>query len=59
MWVDTEGVSTGRQLLLCLFESEDEPYRWLNNSVCVVEGAINPETLVVHFEVHECLSDLV
>ena len=59
VWVDRDGVSTGRQLLLCLFESEDEAYLWLNNSVCVIEGAINTETLVIHFEVHECLSDLV
>jgi hypothetical protein len=59
VFVDRDGVSVGRQLLLCLFESEDRDYLWLNDSVCVVEGAINAETLVVHFEVHECLSDLV
>ena len=59
VFVDRDGFSTGRQLLLCVFESEDEKYLWLNNSVCVVEGAINAETLVIHFEVHECLSELV
>jgi hypothetical protein len=59
VWVDADGVSTGRQLLLGLFESEHEAYRWMNDSVCIVEGAIDPETLIVHFEVHECLSDLV
>jgi hypothetical protein len=59
VWVDRDGVSSGRQLLLCLFESADAAYLWLNTSVCIVEGAIDAETLVVHFEVHECLSDLV
>jgi hypothetical protein len=58
VFVDRDGVSMGRQLLLCLFESQDEAYLWLNNSVCVVEGAINAETLVFHLEVHECLSEL-
>jgi hypothetical protein len=58
-WVDRDGVRTGRQLLMALFESEADDYRWLNNTVCMVEGAIDQETLVIHFEVHECLSDLV
>jgi hypothetical protein len=59
VWVDQNGAVTGRQLLMGLFESEADPYVWMNNSVCVVEGAIDSQTLVVHFEVHECLTDLV
>jgi hypothetical protein len=59
VFLDRDGVSTGRQLLLCVFESEAESYLWLNNRVCIVEGAINAETLTAHFEVHECISDLL
>jgi hypothetical protein len=39
VWVDRDGVSSGRQLLLCLFESVDATCLWLNNTVCIVEGA--------------------
>ncbi len=59
VWVDRDGASLGRQLLMGLFESEADAYLWLNDTVCMVEGAIDAETLVIHFEVHECLSDLV
>ena len=58
VWVDDDGTPTGRQLLMALFEAEDEPYTWLNNTVCVVEGAIDPATLVMHLEVAECHSGL-
>src|SRR5713101_209442 len=38
-----EGTATvGRQLLMTLFESEHERYRWLNNTVCLTEGRIEP-----------------
>jgi hypothetical protein len=30
-----------RQLLTVCFEAEDERYRWLNDSVCVLEGVIS------------------
>ena len=53
------GQSVGRQLLLALFESEDDRYAWLNNAVCVAEGAIDAVTFVSHFEIHVCHSDLV
>jgi|SRR5580704_6580285 hypothetical protein len=49
----------GRQLLMTLFESEDERYAWLNNKVCMAEGTINPRTLTMHFEVYSCESDLI
>ena len=58
VWVDSGGVSTGRQLLMALFEAEEEPYTWLNDTMCVVEGGIDPLTLVVHLEIHECRSDI-
>lgn len=58
VWVDRDGERVGRQLLMALFESQDERYASLNNTVAVVEGVINPETLVIHFEAHLCVSDL-
>jgi hypothetical protein len=59
VWVDREGESVGRQLLIALFEADDDRYAWLNNSVCVVEGAVDPERLALRLEVHQCHSDLV
>jgi len=58
VWVEREGERVGRQLLMALFESEDERYNWLNNAVCMAEGVIDPETLIIHFEIHVCQSDL-
>lgn len=48
----------GRQLLSVLFESEDERYRWLNNTFCVLEGAIDAATFTMHARVYSCVSDL-
>jgi hypothetical protein len=47
----------GCQLLMTLFESADERYRWLNNTVCITEGRIDPATMVAHMEVAVCLPD--
>lgn len=58
IWVELGQETVGRQLLMTLFESEDERYSWLNNTVCIAEGKID-ENLVVHLEVHRCHSDLV
>ena len=58
VWVDRGGSQVGRQLLMALFESEDERYSWLNNAVGMAEGVVDPEKLVVHFEVHLCESEL-
>ncbi|MBA2559610.1 MAG: DUF3237 family protein [Propionibacteriales bacterium] len=59
VFVEKDGGTVGRQLLMTLFESEDERYAWLNNKVCMTEGAIDPERATSHFEVHICESDLV
>lgn len=59
VFVDRDGENIGRQLLMALFETEHERYAWLNNKVCVVEGAIDPERLTAHFEIYVCESDLV
>ena len=52
------GRSVGRQLLMTLFESENESYTWLNNTVCVTEGRIDPERLLTHMEVWLCQPEL-
>ena len=59
VFVDVDGGSVGRQLVMTLFESEDERYAWLNDTVCIAEGAIDPVRFVSHFVVHLCYSDLV
>jgi hypothetical protein len=58
VWVERGGETVGRQLLMTLFESADERYAWLNNTVCISEGVIVPETLVIHIEVNLCESEL-
>lgn len=52
-----DGETVGRQLLMTLFESDDDRYRWLNNTVCMTEGAIDPERMVMHMEVHLCVPE--
>ena len=58
VFVEQNGQTVGRQLLMTLFESEDERYSWLNNKVCMTEGAIDPVRAAAHFEVFICESDL-
>ena len=58
VFVERDGESVGRQLLLTLFTSESPQYAWLSNQVCITEGAIDPKRMTAHFEVHVCGSDL-
>jgi hypothetical protein len=58
VWLDHRDGQAGRQLLMTLFESDDERYAWLNNTVCMAQGTADPERLLVHLEVDLCLSDL-
>jgi hypothetical protein len=58
VFLDRDGERVGRQLLLTLFESEHDDYRWLNDTVCITEGAIDPERLVMRMQVYRCLPDL-
>lgn len=48
----------GRQLLSVLFETDDERYKWLNNTVCVLEGTFNPKTMSMRAKIYSCVSDL-
>lgn len=46
----------GSQLLAAIFEAEDERYRWLNNTFCVLEGII--EQGCMKARVYTCISEL-
>ena len=49
----------GKQLLSVVFEAEVESYRWLNTTLCVLEGLIDNERLRMRARVYACRSDLV
>jgi hypothetical protein len=59
LFVERDGSTVGSQLLMTLFESEDDRYAWLNTLVCMTEGVIDPEAGTSHFEVYVCTNDLV
>jgi hypothetical protein len=58
VFVDRDGEQVGRQLLMTLFESDHDGYRWLNDTVCITEGAIDPVRLAMRMQVYRCLPDL-
>jgi hypothetical protein len=58
VFVERDGRTTGRQLLMTLFESEHESYRWLNDTVCMTEGAVDPERMVMRARVYVCVPEL-
>jgi hypothetical protein len=49
----------GGQLLSALFESDDERYLWLNDSFCVLEGAIDNQRPGMRAHVYNCINELV
>ncbi len=48
----------GKQLLNVIFEAEAEAYRWLNSTLCVLEGIIDSERLEMRARVYSCRSDM-
>jgi hypothetical protein len=48
----------GNQLLTTTFEAEDERYRWLNTSFCVLEGVIDLETGQFKTQVYICINEM-
>lgn len=46
----------GAQLLAAVFEADDERYRWLNNTFCVLEGIIVQGHM--KSRVYSCVSEL-
>jgi uncharacterized protein DUF3237 len=51
--------TVGRQLLMALFESDDEQYTWLNSEVGIAEGIHDPQNPPSRTEVYLCTNDLV
>jgi hypothetical protein len=49
----------GKQLLRVIFETEAEAYRWLNETLCVLEGLFDGARGRMRARVHACRSDLV
>jgi len=58
IFVERDGQPVGRQLLMTLFESEHDDYRWLNDTVCMTEGAIDRERKVMRAQVYLCVPEL-
>ena len=48
----------GKQLLSVIFEAEAEPYCWLNETFCILEGLIDANRLQMQARVYACRSDL-
>jgi hypothetical protein len=49
----------GKQLLMMTLEAEDERYRWLKTSFCVLEGIINAQTSRMRARIYACVNDLI
>ncbi len=58
LFVERDGETVGRQLLMTLFESDHDAYRWLNDTVCMTEGAIDPVQKVMRAQVYLCVPEL-
>lgn len=44
IWQRAAARPIGSQLMAVLFETADPTYRWLNDALCVLEGAVEPPT---------------
>lgn len=58
MWIDSGENRRGRQNLVVMFEAEDERYRWLNDTLCVLEGVIEPKTMNMRSRIYLCVNEL-
>ena len=47
----------GHQLLTVVFETGDERYKWLNDSICVLEGVI--ESFSMRARVFQCINEYI
>jgi hypothetical protein len=41
------------------FLSDAPRYRWLNSSLCVLEGVIDAERLVMRARIYSCVNELL
>ncbi len=58
VFAEHEGEQVGRQLMMMLLESEHDAYRWLNDTVAICEGRIDPVRTTARVDVHLCISEL-
>jgi len=58
-WVGTGAERRGHQVLVAMFEAEDERYQWLNDTLCIVEGVIDPKSLIMRASVYACIHEKV
>lgn len=49
----------GRQLLAAMFATEDRRYSWLNDSFCVLEGAVDHLGLRIRSRLYLCVNEMV
>ncbi len=55
VWIEGQG----KQLLSVILESEDDRYKWLNNTFCILEGVFDSNTFTMRARVYTCISDLI
>ena len=48
----------GDQLLMVKFEAEDQRYRWLNTTFCVLEGVLDPDAANFKTKIYVCINEL-
>jgi hypothetical protein len=49
---------TGKQVLTTIFEAEDTRYRWLNATMCILEGMISAERGSMRARIYACVHEL-
>ncbi len=52
------GGASGKQMLHITFEAQDERYRWLNQSIGVMEGLVDAKTLSMRARIYLCVHEL-
>ncbi len=57
-WIGASDDRRGSQVLTAVFEAADERYRWLNDTLCVLEGVIDAHTLKMRSPVYVCVNEI-
>ena len=57
VFVERDGEQVGRQVMMMPRESEDDDYRWLNDTVAICEGRIDPVRTSARIEVYLCITE--
>jgi hypothetical protein len=46
-----------RPLMTAVFEADDERYRWLNNTPCVLDGVVDLTASTIRAQIYTCAQD--